>query len=191
MAREALAKTVALDPDDALALSRLGAFMSRYENDAASAAPYFERALALEPGNVSVIGNVAAYLFSLGKLDESIALRSYQVARDPANSSVHNSLGVQNYIAGRLDEAIDALIVAHANDSAWIIAMVYAWRGETDRAFEWLDKAMANQEAIVETVHFPLFATLHDDALWLPLLRRLGQAPEQLAAIKFDVKLPQ
>jgi hypothetical protein len=31
---------------------------------------------------------------------------------------------------------------------------------------------------------------LRKDARWLPLLRQLGQAPEQLAAIKFDVKVP-
>jgi hypothetical protein len=36
-----------------------------------------------------------------------------------------------------------------------------------------------------------LFANLHQDPRWLPFLRRLGKAPEQLAAIEFDVKLPQ
>ena len=29
---------------------------------------------------------------------------------------------------------------------------------------------------------------LHCDPRWLPFLRKLGLAPEQLAAIKFDVK---
>jgi len=37
----------------------------------------------------------------------------------------------------------------------------------------------------------PFFAHLHDDPRWLPFLRKIGRAPEQLAAIKFDVKLPQ
>jgi hypothetical protein len=32
---------------------------------------------------------------------------------------------------------------------------------------------------------------LHKDPRWLPLLRRLGLAPEQLAAIKFDIKVPK
>ena len=36
----------------------------------------------------------------------------------------------------------------------------------------------------------PLFANLHDDPRWLPFLRKIGKAPEQLAAIKFDVKVP-
>lgn len=29
------------------------------------------------------------------------------------------------------------------------------------------------------------------DPRWLPLLRKLGKAPEQLAAIEFDIVLPQ
>ena len=37
---------------------------------------------------------------------------------------------------------------------------------------------------------YPLFSNLHSDARWLPFLRKHGMAPEQLAAIKFDVKLP-
>ena len=36
----------------------------------------------------------------------------------------------------------------------------------------------------------PEFAQIHNDPRWLPFLRKLGKAPEQLAAIKFDVKLP-
>jgi hypothetical protein len=32
---------------------------------------------------------------------------------------------------------------------------------------------------------------IHADPRWLPFLRKIGKAPEQLAAIKFDVKVPQ
>jgi hypothetical protein len=36
----------------------------------------------------------------------------------------------------------------------------------------------------------PPLASLRQDPRWLPFLRKRGKAPEQLAAIKFDVKLP-
>ena len=36
----------------------------------------------------------------------------------------------------------------------------------------------------------PMFAKLHSDHRWLPFLREVGMAPEQLAAIKFDVRVP-
>jgi hypothetical protein len=35
-----------------------------------------------------------------------------------------------------------------------------------------------------------LFDKIHSDPRWLPLLRKLGKAPEQLAQIKFKVTLP-
>jgi hypothetical protein len=34
---------------------------------------------------------------------------------------------------------------------------------------------------------YPMFANIHDDPRWLPFLRKLGIAPEQLATIKFEV----
>lgn len=36
-----------------------------------------------------------------------------------------------------------------------------------------------------------MFANLHWDPRWLPFLRKLGMAPEQLATIGFDVKVPK
>jgi hypothetical protein len=36
-----------------------------------------------------------------------------------------------------------------------------------------------------------MFENLHNDPRWLPLLRRWHMAPEQLAAIKLDVKVPK
>ena len=36
-----------------------------------------------------------------------------------------------------------------------------------------------------------LFDKVHADARWLPFLRKLGKAPEQLAKIEFKVTLPQ
>ena len=67
-----------------------------------------------------------------------------------------------------------------------------AFRGEADRAFEWLDKAVSYRDpGLAEIAVQPWFANLHQDPRWLPLLRKLGKSSEQLAAIKFDVKLPQ
>ena len=36
-----------------------------------------------------------------------------------------------------------------------------------------------------------LFDKIHADARWLPFLRKIGKAPEQLAKIEFRVTLPQ
>ena len=35
------------------------------------------------------------------------------------------------------------------------------------------------------------FANIHADPRWLPFLESIGKSPEQLAAIEFEVRLPQ
>jgi hypothetical protein len=37
----------------------------------------------------------------------------------------------------------------------------------------------------------PSFESIHADPRWLPFLRKIGYAPEQLAKIEFDVMLPE
>jgi hypothetical protein len=63
--------------------------------------------------------------------------------------------------------------------------------GEVDRAFEWLEKAVKYRDTSLGLIAADqVLYALHSDPRWLPFLRKIGMAPEQLAAIKFDVKLP-
>ena len=90
------------------------------------------------------------------------------------------------------DAVLAELIRKFEKDSAYQVAEVLACRNEADRAFEWLDKAMAYRDpGLSEIVLEPQFASIRNDPRWLPFLRKIGYAPEQLAAIKFDVKVPQ
>ena len=89
------------------------------------------------------------------------------------------------------DAALAELIRKYEREMAYNIAYVLAFRGEADRAFEWLDKERKNGGTFAEIVVDPLFANLHDDPRWLPFLRRIGKAPEQLAEIQFEVPLPK
>jgi TolB-like protein len=106
LAREATEKALAIDPDYALANAVLAWIVMTYDNDLAAAARYFERALALEPANTDILRNAAALLFSLGRLEQSIALGEYVTTRDPVNPVGHYNLGVSYLSAGRWDEAI-------------------------------------------------------------------------------------
>ena len=61
----------------------------------------------------------------------------------------------------------------------------------TGPTFEWLDKAVEYHDpGLADIPVEPLFSNIHHDPRWLPFLRKIGKAPEQLAAIKFDVKVP-
>jgi hypothetical protein len=36
-----------------------------------------------------------------------------------------------------------------------------------------------------------MFASIHDDPRWLPFLRKIGRAPEQLAKVELKLTLPE
>jgi len=89
------------------------------------------------------------------------------------------------------DAALAELIREQGNDWAYNIAAAFAYRGEADRAFEWLEKAVVRRDSgLPEVALDPLFRNLREDPRWLPFLRRIGKAPEQLAAIRLEVQMP-
>jgi tetratricopeptide (TPR) repeat protein len=101
---------------------------------------------------------------------------------------VYHALGRQE----ESDAALATLIEQNEQDWAFNIAYVLAYRGEADRAFEWLDKAVAYKDtALSEIVIEPLFANIHGDPRWQPFLESTGKSPAQLDAIKFKVTIPK
>ena len=90
------------------------------------------------------------------------------------------------------DAALANLIEGYEYSAAVQIASLYAFRGDADGAFEWLDKAVQYRDAgLSEISSYSTFANIHDDPRWLPFLESIGRSPEQLAAIKFEVRVPQ
>jgi TolB-like protein/class 3 adenylate cyclase/Flp pilus assembly protein TadD len=91
------------------------------------------------------------------------------------------------------DAALNALIAKYEKESSYNIAYVYAFCGDVDKAFEWLDKAVAYQDpGLSDIVTENLFDKIHSDPRWLPFLRKIGKAPDQLAKIEFKMPpLPQ
>ena len=90
------------------------------------------------------------------------------------------------------DKALNALIAKYEKDAAYNIAYVYAFRGESNKAFEWLNKAIEYDDTgLAGIVSENLFENIHSDPRWLPFLRKIGKAPDQLAKIQFRVPLPK
>ncbi len=101
---------------------------------------------------------------------------------------VYHALGQ----AAESEAALAELIEEHEQGWAFNIAYVLAFRGEADRAFEWLDKAVTYNDPGLSLIAVDiLFANIHDDPRWLPFLESIGKSPEQLAAIEFNVTLPE
>jgi TolB-like protein/Flp pilus assembly protein TadD len=149
----------------------------------------FGVALNLSPGyTAGHYGRGTAMLF---KGDAAGALVEMQ-----AEGEVWRAIGLPlaYHALGRKAEADAALaseIAQHAQDDAANIAYIHAFRGDADRCFEWLEKAIQFQDPGIASIAVErLFANVHKDPRWLPFLRKVGKAPEQLAAIKFEPKLP-
>ncbi|HEY5774987.1 MAG TPA: tetratricopeptide repeat protein [Xanthomonadales bacterium] len=67
------------------------------------------------------------------------------------------------------------------------IAHVYAWTGDQDAAFEWLDKAVAMNEGGIGLSRQELWLTpLHDDPRWQVFLEKIGVSDAQVATIDFE-----
>ena len=62
----------------------------------------------------------------------------------------------------------------HGKVWAYQIAQVYAWRGENDKAFEWLERAYRQRDGGLTYLPYDrLLASLHTDPRFRGLLRKL------------------
>ncbi|MEO7938553.1 MAG: hypothetical protein ABIR55_08010, partial [Burkholderiaceae bacterium] len=61
------------------------------------------------------------------------------------------------------------------HQAAYQVAEAYAWRGQKDKAFEWLDRAFAlNDGGLSFLKSDPLMASLVTDPRYAALLKKLG-----------------
>jgi TolB-like protein/DNA-binding winged helix-turn-helix (wHTH) protein len=82
------------------------------------------------------------------------------------------------YALGRkkeADAALNELIAKYHARSAYYIATVYAFRNQSDQAFEWLDRAYAQRDdGLIETKVDPFLKSLHSDPRYAALLKKLN-----------------
>ena len=101
---------------------------------------------------------------------------------------IYHALGKKD----KSDAALAVLIDQDGRGAAYAVAFALAYRGEADRAFVWLDRAVEYKDGgLTGILYEPLFANIHDDPRWLPFLESIGKSPEQLAAFEFNVTLPR
>jgi tetratricopeptide (TPR) repeat protein len=151
----------------------------------------FQAVLRLSPDASWAHGSIGEALLLQGKAQA--AIEAAQKEHDEIERLIVLAMA-QHALRNRAesDRTLASLIAKHARDAPVNIALVMAYRGEADRAFEWLDRAAEYRDPfLTEAVFLPYFASIRSDPRWLPFLRRIGRAPEQLAAIEFEVKVPE
>jgi adenylate cyclase len=189
-------RALELDPDDAFLVAAIGkgALLTGKFDLAIS---QYQAALAMEPVVPEFYWFLGRAYLSSGRLDDAEAAfrklsslsQSYrgkfhlwetlfikgelEAALAESDSSfrraiTHHALGN----AAKADEALADLI---ENADPYSIAMVYGYRGEVDKTFEWLDYMLENSD------HYPTFIlcetafrSIHSDKRWQPFLEKLG-----------------
>jgi len=139
----------------------------------AEAEQAFHRALALNPlQNWSnfLLGNL---LLSEGRVDEAVA--HYQQAPEQFRST---GMAMAEFTRGHEAASralLDKMEKEYAIGFAFQIAQVYAWRGERDRAFEWLDRAYALHDFGMVRLSFdPAMDPLRKDPRFAALVAKMG-----------------
>jgi tetratricopeptide (TPR) repeat protein len=108
------------------------------------------------------------------------------ISRDSDSWWVDYGVALALSATGRSDEANQALadFIEQHPDGPFQIAELYAFRGETDLAFKWLQTAYEQRDAgMSEMLNDPFLKNLMDDDRWQPFLEKMGLAKSQVANI--------
>jgi TolB-like protein len=138
-ARESAERAVALAPGLGAAHLALGHVLGLVLMDFTAAAPEYERALALAPGDARVQQGYASFAVIVGHAEPALRAARRAVALDPQNIGTLNSLGFTLLGLRQFDEALVALHHAEVLDpkSEWTriqIARVLLAQGKVEQA---------------------------------------------------------
>jgi len=178
------------DPVNATSLGNLATCqISARRFDAAMA--LYRTTLSLSPGRGGVHSGIGLALL----LEGDAAGARAEMERETSDPQRMLGLAMADHALKReadSDTTLAAFIPKNEKDWSYNIAGVYAFRGEADQAFAWLDKAIGYTDpGLSDIVNDRLFDGIRSDPRWIPFLRRIGKAPDQLATIEFKVTLPE
>jgi len=89
------------------------------------------------------------------------------------------ALAIVQHALGRPEDSDRALLNLIGEGEQWgiQIAHVYAMRGETDKAFEWLERSYELRDAGIPLTKVATFLkSLHSDPRWPVFLKKIGLA---------------
>jgi len=155
------------------------------------AAVSFRKTLELSPDYTDIRYYLAIALLGLGDADAALL----EIQKEPSSTLRLTALAMIKHVQGNKTEsgeALQELMAMNTGNNDFMIAQVFAYQGEIDKAFEWIEVARANDNWRISELHTNIqFSNLHHDPRWLKLLDELGTSPTQLAEIKFEVALPE
>jgi TolB-like protein/Tfp pilus assembly protein PilF len=132
-----------------------------------------QRALELDPLATAVHSTHAVILLAKRQPQQALAEAEQEPSdwgRLAREALAYHDLGRQQ----DSDKALAKLIETHSTDAAFQIVQVYAYRGEIDKAFEWLERAYEWRDpGLSELKIDPLLKNLHTDLRFSEFLRKM------------------
>jgi serine/threonine protein kinase/TolB-like protein len=166
-------KATELDPLSASAWLALSGSLAKNRQFAA-AHEAIRRALEIAPESPIVLGRLGA--LQLGEGNATEALTTFRQVSDKevrlwGVARAEHTLGH----AKESQQALDQFIANGGQAKAYNIAELYAWRGEKDKAFEWLDRAYQQRSSdLYGFRNDPVIASLRGDARFAAMLRKMN-----------------
>lgn len=166
-------QAITLDPLFASSHSYLAFLLycaGQYEKALASA----QRALELNPQKTYDHFTRGEVFLAQGRLEESLAEMNQEPGeywRLTGEALVYHALGREQ----DSNAALTDLINRYQQSMAYQIAEIYAYRGTSDLAFEWLNRAYQQSDSGMRSLKVdPLLKSLRRDRRYVDLLKRMG-----------------
>lgn len=172
-ARQLGMEAVALDPLNATSHEMLGFDIYLRSGHLAEAEQSLRRALQIAPEYVTGHYFLGEALMLQGHLEAALA----EFRKETPDDGQAVGSAMAYFAAGRKAESDAQLAEAiRQNHSDWPqgIASVYAFRGEKDQAFEWLDRAYEARDHLYYLKGDPLLKNLEGDPRYKAFLRKMN-----------------
>jgi TolB-like protein/DNA-binding winged helix-turn-helix (wHTH) protein/Flp pilus assembly protein TadD len=168
-------QAVALEPLDTITRLQLGYRLyvaSRYDE----AQVELQKALDLNPQAAFVHFVLGKVLIAEAKPVQALA----EIEKEPSEWGKLTGQVLAYHALGRAQDsnaALAQLIAKHDTDSAYQVAEVYAFRGESTKSFEWLQRAYNQRDAgLPEIKTDPLLKNLRHDLRYTEFLQKMRLA---------------
>jgi tetratricopeptide (TPR) repeat protein len=165
-------QAVALDP--LRANSRLGrGYLLYVAGQYDEAQVELQKSLELNAQAAFVHADLGKILMAEGKPQQALS----EIEKEPTDWEKLTDLALVYHALGRerdSNAALNELITKHDSDSAFQIAQVYAFRGESDKSFAWLERAYNQRDSgLPEIKTDPLLKNIRKDPRYFDLLKKM------------------
>jgi serine/threonine protein kinase/Tfp pilus assembly protein PilF len=164
-------QAIDLDPLQASAHHNLG-LHAYYAGQLGVAEQAFRKVLELNPQRPLVRSCLGLIYLAQSKPEDALV----EIQKEPEPLWRGQGLALAYHAAGKkeADVLLAEYIEKYQNEAAFQIAEIYAYRGETDKGFEWLERSYKQRDGgLAQMKGSPLLLNLERDPRWTEFLKKM------------------